>query len=418
MAQSRVNQTQQGPTRPIDTPAPEPWFDWLDPRGHWLRLLLVFVPLAIVLRFTGAPSLVLFLVSGAAILPLAGLLGEATEQVAGRLGPGLGGLMNATFGNAAELIIALIALSKGPKFDSVVKASLTGSIIGNLLLVLGAAVVAGGIKAPALRFNRTAAGVGATMMCLAAMGLLIPALFHSLPGIDAQDANLEHRLSLGVCVILMITYLMHLWFSLVTHRDLYNPEGDGDGPEHSAPSHHQGPGWSTRKAVSLLLGATAFVALISEILVGTLEATSHQLGWTETFVGVGVVALVGNAAEHSTAILVALRRQGDLALGIALGSALQIALFVAPVLVFASYLRSEPMDLLFTTLEVVAVILACLAARFVAEDGEANWLEGAMLLMLYAILMVAFFVLPHDAEQKAHGATRVGAAPPALGAAP
>ncbi len=259
------------------------------------------------------------------------------------------------------------------------------------------------------------------MMCLAAMGLLIPAIFHGLPGIDAQDADVEHRLSLGVCVILMFTYLLHLVFSLVTHRDLYNPEPEGIGHEHAAPGSHDLV-WSTRKALALLLGATAFIALISEILVGTLEATSKQLGWTETFVGVGVVALVGNAAEHSTAILVAIRRQGDLALGIALGSALQIALFVAPVLVFASYLRSEPMDLLFTTLEVVAVILAVLAARFVAEDGEANWLEGAMLLMVYAILMVAFFFLTHEAEELAHDASHIvgpaAGAPAAAATAP
>ncbi len=285
----------------------------------------------------------------------------------------------------------MFALFRG--LDGVVKASITGSIIGNLLLVLGASLLAGGIKHRTLRFNKTAAGVGATMLCLAAMGMVVPAIFHSLPGVDARAINLEHELSVGVSILLIASYGLHLLFSLVTHRNLFNPNSDGEDPD-----DHDGPGWSPTKATALLLGSTALVAWMSEILVGAVEQASHQLGLTEVFVGVIVVAIVGNAAEHSTAVLVSLKNQLDLALGIAMGSALQIALFVAPVLVFTSYLRDHPMDLLFTTLEVVAVILACIIARMVAEDGESNWLEGAMLLTTYAILALAFFFLPEGSQ--------------------
>ncbi|HEU5118425.1 MAG TPA: calcium/proton exchanger [Isosphaeraceae bacterium] len=377
------------------------WLDWLDPRRHWLRVLLLFVPIAVLMKFTGADAVWLFAAAGAAIIPLAGLLGESTEQVARKLGPGIGGLLNATFGNAAELIISLFALSRG--LDSVVKASLTGSIIGNLLLVMGAAMLAGGIKCPELKFNRTAAGIGATMMLLASIGLLVPAIFHSLPGVEAANDQLEHGLSLGVSGILIVTYVLHLVFSLITHRDLYNPD--------TGAREDSEPGWSVTKATILLVGSTVLVAWMSEILVGAVEQASESLGMTEIFVGVIVVAIVGNAAEHSTAVLVALEEQMDLAVGIAMSSALQIALFVAPVLVFASYLREQPMDLLFSTMEIVAVILAALIARAVAEDGESNWLEGAMLLMIYALLALAFFFLP---EKKASPA-RTGAEEKAAG---
>jgi Ca2+:H+ antiporter len=246
------------------------------------------------------------------------------------------------------------------------------------------------------RFNRTAMGVSATMMVLAAVGMLVPAIFHSLPEVLAQGprrANLEHELSLAVCVALMLTYLLGLVFSLKTHKDLFNPRQESGGPDDDAP---HGPGWPIGRALGVLLAATVGVALVSEVLAASIEEAGHQWGLTEIFLGVVVVAIVGNAAEHSTAILVAMKNQMDLAVGIAIGSALQIALFVAPVLVFASYLRSEPMDLLFTTMEVVAVILAVMIARMVAEDGESNWLEGALLLLVYVILGVAFFFLPEE----------------------
>ena len=362
------------------------WLGWIDPREvGWVRLLLVFVPATAVAELTGAPAIVVFALAGLAIVPLAGLIGESTEALAGRLGPGIGGLLNATFGNAAELIIAMFALWRG--LDSLVKASLTGSIIGNLLLVLGASLLAGGMRYRVQKFNRTAAGAGATLMVLAAVGMVVPAIFHQL--VTPGEAEAEHRLSLAVCLLMIVTYGLSLLFSLGTHKDFFNPK-DVDLDE----AHHGKGSWGTRKSVVVLLVSTGFVAWMSEVLVGAVDAASHALGLTEVFIGVVVVAIVGNAAEHSTAVAMAWKNKADLAVGIAMGSALQIAMFVAPVLVFASYARGRPMDLVFTPMEVVAVILAALLARLVAEDGESNWLEGAMLLMIYAILGVAFFFFP------------------------
>jgi Ca2+:H+ antiporter len=393
VTRNRVNRTdgQPDPTADLtaDTDQPHhrpdpPRLAWLDPRQFgWEGYLLLTIPIAIALSLLKAKPVFQFLAAGLAIIPLAGLMGKATEQLAHRLGPGVGGLLNATFGNAAELILALFALFRG--LDDVVKASLTGSVIGNLLLVLGASLFAGGIKFPIQRFNRTAAGAGSTLMVLATIGLIVPALFHNLvPG----GRGLEHRVSVAVCLLLVFTYVLSLVFSLVTHRELIS------GMKETVAAAISEATWGLRHATAILLVATIFVAWMSEILVGAVEESGEALGLNEVFMGVFVVAIVGNAAEHSTAIIMARKNQMDLAVGIALGSALQVALFVAPMLVFASYLRETPMDLLFTTLEVVAVVLAVLVARMVAEDGESNWLEGAMLLMVYAILGVAFFYLP------------------------
>lgn len=387
MTQGRVN----GPGG-VAAPAAGGWRDWIDPRRvGWVRVLLVFVPATAAASIIGAPAVVKFSLAALAIIPLAGLIGEATEALAERLGPGIGGLLNATFGNAAELIIAVFALFRG--LDSVVKASVTGSVIGNLLLVLGASLLAGGIRYPTQRFNRTAAGSAATLMVLAAVALVIPAIFHQVVG--ESDIRAEHGLSLSVSVILIVAYGLNLLFSLGTHKVLYNPE-----PDDSEGTPGAGTDWGRRKSVVVLLAATAFVAWMSEVLVGAVEEASRAVGMTEIFVGVIVVAIVGNAAEHSTAVLMAWKNQADLAVGIAMGSALQIALFVAPVLVFVSYLRGHPMDLLFSPMEVAAVLLAAILARMVSEDGESNWLEGAMLLMIYAILATAFFFLPAPKEPK------------------
>jgi Ca2+:H+ antiporter len=368
------------------------WRDAIDPRRvGWLKLLLVFVPATVTAELLEAPGLLLFALSALAIIPLAGQIGAATEVVAERVGPGIGGLLNATFGNAAELIISLFAMAAG--LDGVVRASITGSIIGNVLLVLGASLLAGGIRYSVQSFNRTAAGVGATLMVLAAFAMLVPAVFHRLVG--AKDARLEHELSLAVSCALILAYFLSLVFSLVTHRDLYNPRDEACDEQEplASPANRMAAGklW---KPVTVLLVSTAFVAWMSEILVGTVADASEALGMTQVFVGVFVVAIVGNAAEHSTAVWMALKNQMDLAVGIALGSALQIALFVAPVLVFASYLRREPLDLLFSPLEVAAMFLGVIIAYMVAEDGESNWLEGAMLLLIYVILGMAFFFLP------------------------
>ncbi len=340
----------------------------------------------------------LFICSCLAIIPLAGWMGKATEHLADHLGEGIGGLLNATFGNAAELIIALFALSKG--LDGVVKASLTGSILGNLLLVLGVSIISGGAKHKIQYFNRTAASISATALTLAAIGLLIPSIFHQVAA-TVPVANggwtpaKEQSLSLAIAVVLFLTYIGTLFFSLVTHKHLFIGEAMlGAAQEVGHEEEEAGEHWSRNKAMFVLFGATAFVALISEFLVGAVEQARETLGLTEVFVGVIVVAIIGNAAEHSSAVLMAMRNKMDLSLSIALGSSLQIALFVAPVLLFCSYLFGKPMNLEFSIPEVVAVIAAIFIVEQISSDGESNWMEGLQLLSVYAILGILFYFLP------------------------
>jgi len=349
-----------------------------------LNLLLVCMPIALALEWTHSSPIAIFILSCLAIVPLAGLMGKATEHLAEQMGEGLGGLLNATFGNAAELIIALMALRAG--LHEVVKASVTGSIIGNLLLVLGLAVLTGGLRFPELKFNRTAASVSSTLLTLAAVGLVVPALFHQIA--LGRDTSHEWELSFEIAVVLFATYLLSLLFTLRTHAHLYV------GGAHEADQALGTYAWSRRKSVLVLLAATAGVALMSEALVASIEHAALALGMSQIFVGVILVAIIGNAAEHSTAILVAHKGKMDLAVNIAIGSSLQIALFVAPVLVFASYLFGRPMDLLFTSFEVLAVAVSVLIVNQIASDGESNWMEGVMLLAVYVILGLAFYFLP------------------------
>ena len=362
---------------------------------HALKLLLVFVPAAAVAERLHADGLVVFALAALGIVPLAGLMGEATERLAGRLGAGVGGLLNATFGNAAELIIAIVALRRG--LHDVVKASLTGSIIGNVLLVLGLAILLGGLKRPRQSFDRTAAAAGSTLLALAAIGLLVPAMFHFVATdavrraalTPARELALERGLSLEIAIVLFAAYGLSLLFSLRTHRHLY--AGQSHREAHDAAARPS-TAW---RAILTLIAATALVAWMSELLVGAVESASHAIGLTPVFVGVIVVAVIGNAAEHSTAVLVALRDKMDLALNIAIGSSIQIALFVAPVLVFASYLLPHgPLDLRFGAFEVMAVLIAVGVVNLVAQDGESNWLEGALLLAVYLVLGIAFYFLP------------------------
>jgi len=349
-----------------------------------LSWLLIFVPVAAFLEFTHANPIAIFATSALAIVPLAGWMGRATEHLAEKLGQGVGGLLNATFGNAAELIIALMALRKG-LFD-VVKASITGSIIGNILLVLGLSVVVGGVKYPRQVFNKTAAMLGSTMLALSAVALLMPAVFHLL----VSSKSAEQDLSLEIAVVLIITYVLSLVFTLRTHSHLYTGGVDEKEEEEAIGTH----GWSMGRSIGTLLAATLLVAVMSEFLVGAVEEASHKLGLTEIFVGVILVAIIGNAAEHSTAVLVSLKNKMDLALNIAIGSSMQIALFVAPVLVFASYAFGRPMNLLFSPLEVVAIAVSVLVVALIAQDGESNWMEGVLLLAVYTILGLTFYFLP------------------------
>jgi Ca2+:H+ antiporter len=349
-----------------------------------LNWLLIFVPVVIGLEFFRPTShALIFLTACLAIVPLAGWLGRATEELAHHTGEGIGGLLNATFGNAAELIIAIVALRKG--LYSVVKASLTGSIIGNILLVLGAAVLAGGIKHKEQRFNATAARAQSTLLTLAAVGLIMPAAFLYLAGARAQVR--EASLSLDISSVLLLAYGAHLFFSLHTHKALFT--AGGDLPD--ADAHVRGPA----RSAAMMVGTTALIAWISEILVGSVEPAAISFGISRVFIGVIVVAVIGNAAEHSTAVMLALKNRMDLSVGIAIGSSLQMALFVAPVLVILSqFIGPQPMDLVFSPAEVLAVFLAVLITSQIASDGESNWLEGILLLAVYLIFAAVFYFLP------------------------
>ena len=364
----------------------------LKPSLDWL---LVFVPLAILLRFWpgGISPTALFVCSALGIIPAAGWIGRATEALADHVGEGLGGLLNATFGNAAELIIAGIALFKG--LTNVVKASITGSIIGNVLLVFGISILFGATKYKEQHFNRTAARTSVISLSLAAIGLIIPTVFHRAadrsPG--GWSSLVEQKLSLAIAVVLFLTYFCMLGFSLWTHKHFFR--GSRRNNEGSDTQ------WSRGKAITILLLATALVALLSEFLVGTIESVRDSVGLTEVFVGVIIVAIVGNAAEHSTAILMAMKNKMDLTVGIAIGSSLQIALFVAPVLIFLSYIFGRPMDLEFTMPEVVAVVASVYILFQISGDGETNWIEGIQLLSVYVILGIFFFYLP-EPQHAAH----------------
>ena len=343
-----------------------------------INLQLVFIPIAGALEFFDASPVLVFICSALAIIPLAGWMGKSTESLASHVGAGLGGLLNATFGNAAELIIALVALSKG--LDDVVKASITGSIIGNALLVLGFSIFIGGLKYRSQRFNATAASIGTTLLVLSAIALLIPATFHLVASTDAK----ERELSMEISVILFLAYIGSLFFSLKTHPELFAG---------GAEDHHQAA-MSRNKSLAVLLLSTLGVALMSEILVQTIEPTARQFGLTEVFIGVILVAIIGNAAEHSSAVAFALKNKIELSLNIAVGSSVQVALFIAPFLVFAGVLMGQPMNLVFTTFEVVSVAASVSIVALVAMDGESNWMEGLMLLCVYAILALAFYNLP------------------------
>jgi Ca2+:H+ antiporter len=359
---------------------------------HGMNVLLIFVPVAAVLHYTHAEPFLTFIASGLAIIPLAGWMGRATEALSERLGAGIGGLLNATFGNAAEMIIAFQGLRAG--LSEVVKASLTGSILGNILLVFGASVLAGGLKYPVQKFNRTAATMSATLMALSAIGLLVPAMFHWVTAGMARGGQMraETHISMEISVVLFIAYILSLVFALRTHKDLYLGTSE---------PHKESTPMSIKTAVVVLIVATSFVAWMSELLVHAVEPASKSMGLTNVFVGVIVVAIIGNAAEHSTAIFVAMKNQMDLSYHIAVGSSMQIALFVAPVLVFLSYAMGRPMNLVFTTFEVVTVGLAVGIVCLIAIDGESNWMEGVLLLAVYVIFAIGFFFLPENLGSEA-----------------
>jgi Ca2+:H+ antiporter len=352
--------------------------------------LSAFIPIAIGLNVAGASAPLIFFASAIGVIPTAALMSDATEQLAARAGPGIGGLLNVTFGNAPELIIAFFALLSG--LQEVVKASLVGSVLGNSLLVLGASMLVGGWKRERQKFNRTAAHTQAAMLLLAAAALIMPAVFQLIHGGGLPNVSeIRHhyssdieKLSLGVAGVLIVSYIAGLWFSLKTHRDLFNAGHDGS-------ADHSGA-WTTKKSVVVLAIAGVLVGVMSEILVGSIEEASKQIGLSQFFVGVFIVAIVGNAAEHYVAVVVAHKNKMDLAVNIAIGSSAQIALFVTPVLILLSFLFGpSPMALVFNGYELAALVAAVLISNFVASEGESTWFEGVQLLALYAVLGLVFF---------------------------
>jgi Ca2+:H+ antiporter len=349
----------------------------------------IFIPIAVALELAHADPVLVFGAAAVGVIPCAAVMGEATEAIAARTGPGVGGLLNVTFGNAPELIIAFFALIEG--LQEVVKASIVGSVIGNILLVLGAAMVVGGARRDKQTFSRTAANAQSAMLMLALAALIFPALFQlihggGLPSVGEErvefGSDLE-TISFGVAIVLLASYAAGLVFSLRTHRAVFNPFEEEDEGQHH---------WSIRRAVTLLAASAVLVGLMSEILVGSIEDASKDIGLSEFFVGVFVVAIVGNAAEHWVAVLVAAKDKMDLAVNIAIGSSAQIALFVAPLLVLLSFVVGpEPMALVFNGYELGGLLFAVLIANLVTQEGESNWFEGVQLLALYAVLGLVFY---------------------------
>lgn len=389
-ARRRGGRDEREPAR-TEAPPPAPPADKATPRQPlphlrrdrsdwgplWRRLLLVAVPAALVANAMHLSPVVVFTLACLGVLPLAGFMGDATEHLSARSGPTIGGLLNATFGNAAELIIAIVALQAG--LVELVKASIAGSILGNLLLIMGLSLLAGGVGRRELKFNRTAVGLSAGMMIAAVVGLVFPALFHATH--PDPSAVTELRLSEGVAVVLMIVYGFSLLFTLRTHRWLIG------GDAHEMP----GPIWTPLKAVVVLGVATAGVAFMSEVLVHAAEAVTVQVGVTETFLGLIIIPLIGNAAEHATAVVVARKGKMDLALQIAYGSSTQIALLIGPLLVFIGLMLGQDMNLVFTPFEVMAVGLATIVASLGTADGESHWFEGVQLLAVYILIAIAAF---------------------------
>lgn len=344
-----------------------------------LKYLLIFIPISIIGEFMHLPPTVMFVLAALSIIPLAGLMGEATEEISFYTGPKIGGFLNATFGNATELIISFFALKSG-LFD-VVKASIAGSVIGNILLVLGASMLFGGLKHKNQTFNKKVIEVSSSMLLFAVIGLCIPAIFTHT--IDPKLLNTRYEgLSIVVAIIMFAIYILSLVFSFFTHKDIYSIDHQEEGSAK----------WSLKKSIIILAIATILIAIESEFLVSGVDSITATLGLSEFFVGIILIPIIGNAAEHSTAIVMAMKNKMDVSVEIAVGSSLQIILFVAPVLIFLSLLFT-PMSIVFNQFELVSLIVSVLIVNRVASDGESNWLEGVQLLSVYLIIAAGFFIL-------------------------
>jgi Ca2+:H+ antiporter len=359
----------------------------------WPYLLVPFIPIALALELLHADASIIFGASAAGVIPTAALMGRATEELAARSGPGIGGLLNVTFGNAPEIIIAFFALTAG--LQEVVKASLVGSILGNILLVMGLSMLVGGAKRDVQRYDATAAHAQSQMLLLAAVALAMPAVYElvigrGLPSPADESVNYDSSvegLSFAVAIVLLLSYAMGLLFSVRTHRHLFNPTHEEEGEEGDEEEH-----WSVRKAIIALACAGVAVGVMSEILVGSISEASESIGLSPFFVGIIVVAIVGNAAEHWVSVYFAAKDKMDLAVNIAIGSSAQIALFAAPLLVLVSFVIGDfPMALVFNGYELAAIFLAILIANNVTQDGESNWFEGLQLLATYIVIGLTFY---------------------------
>jgi Ca2+:H+ antiporter len=351
----------------------------------WLLAMLVFIPISVFVHVTHQNPVVVFVIAALAIVPLAGFMGTATEELAKYLGPAIGGLLNATFGNATELIITLSAIRAGEL--GLVRASIAGSIIGNVLLVLGLSIFLGGLKYKRQKFSKDVAGTHTVMLILAVIAILTPSLFaHAVPGMQANANNPRiESLSLWVSGVLIVVYLGGLLYSLKTHEQIFR---GGEDEEREPPS------WTKGTAYSVLAATTAFIAYESELLVHAVTPTVEALHINTLFVGVILIPIIGNAAEHATAVTMALKDKMDVTLNICISSSTQIALFVAPLIVFLSIPLGHPMAFIFNDFELIAVGFSAVIAAFIARDGQSDWLEGAQLLAVYAILALAFFFIP------------------------
>lgn len=345
-----------------------------------LYYLFLFIPLSLIFHFVDFGSATFqFIITGLAIIPLAALLGESTEELSKYTGPKLGGFLGATFGNVTELIISIFALKSG-LFD-VVKSSIAGSLIGNVLLVLGFSMLAGGTKYKSQNFSKNNVNTSLTLLTLAVIGIIVPAVAtDNIHLIDVNPTKFE-GLSISIAIIMLIVYLCSLYFSFFTHKDIY-------GTEHELVY----PKWSKKKSIFLLLLATIIVAVESDVLVANIEPMTHQLGFSKLFVGLIIIPIIGNAAEHSTAVIMSLKNKMDISIEIAVGSSLQIILFIAPLLVLIS-LIFNPMTLIFNLYEILALVVSIVIANKVCYDGESNWLEGVQLISVYLILAVTFLLI-------------------------
>lgn len=354
-----------------------------------INWFLVFIPITLALEHSGASDPLVFFSAALSILPIAALIVRSTEQVAMRTGDAIGGLLNATFGNAPELIIALVALKAG--YLDMVRASIIGAILANLLLALGVAFFIGGVRHRDQVFNVRASRTYSTMMLLAAMSLAVPSAFSRYFAPEGTMRQ-EQMLNLGVAGVLLFAYILYLFFSIKTHPATFASAEGGDGGKHH---HHEGPVWSMPRAIASLVFASVLAAWMSEVLVGAAEGTGKALGMSQVFIGIVFLAVVGGAAESGSAIAMGAKNKADLSVGIALGSSIQIALFVAPLLVFASYfIAPEPLELSFTRAEVGSLFLAALIGTVVCGDGQSNWFKGAQLITVYAIIAMMFYFMP------------------------